>query len=489
MGSCVRRVGNLTGRMLDNKKRYLLFPNSLDRKPRSFDAGAGHRAMRAPASPLSIAYSESAAGPAAAGFNVIGYASGNLGLGVYARSVIDSILARGFPVAVLDLDPGYGRKGFESRHEALFAASADALPHAINCFILPPPALGEAASEYPSLLSRPGVLNAAFCMWELPQVSELWHPGLQLFDALAAGSPFIRHSFEFSLQDAKVIDAPLFLPLRGEVRADRQRFGLADDGCYCITSFEPLSDERRKNIQAVIAAFKLAVAAAPNLKLIIKVNNAAPRGAEHRAVTRLRDAIADVPGARIISDTLPHAEVLSLFASCDIYVSLHHSEGYGLGMYEAMQLGKPVVATGWSGNMAFMDHTNACLTGYRLVPVPLWRGGSVYTSIGYSSPVRWAEANVEDAARWLATLAASPELRRTKGNAALEAITGYQKIAQRAEFLDELQALLREKRLLDPDSACLAHYLPLALQLRAQHAQRERSVLHRTVRKVQKIFR
>jgi len=37
---------------------------------------------------------------------------------------------------------------------------------------------------------------------------------------------------------------------------------------------------------------------------------------------------------------------------------------------EAMALGKPVIATGWSGNMAFMDHTNSCLVGYGLVPVP-----------------------------------------------------------------------------------------------------------------------
>jgi hypothetical protein len=33
-----------------------------------------------------------------------------------------------------------------------------------------------------------------------------------------------------------------------------------------------------------------------------------------------------------------------------------------------MALGKPVIATGWSGNMSFMNHTNACLVGYDLVP-------------------------------------------------------------------------------------------------------------------------
>ena len=46
-------------------------------------------------------------------------------------------------------------------------------------------------------------------------------------------------------------------------------------------------------------------------------------------------------------------------SSCDAYVSLHRSEGIGLTIAEAMGLGKPVIATGWSGNTDFMDVSNA----------------------------------------------------------------------------------------------------------------------------------
>jgi glycosyltransferase involved in cell wall biosynthesis len=191
----------------------------------------------------------------------------------------------------------------------------------------------------------------------------------------------------------------------------------------------------------------------------------------------------------LITDSFSHADLLSLFASCDIYISLHRAEGFGIGMYEAMQLGKPVVATGWSGNMAFMDHSSACLTGYRLVPVPVWWGGGAYTSRGYRSPVHWADPKVEDAAKWLAKLAGSPELRQAKGTAALAASAAYQKMAGRAEFLDELQAVHDEKRLLDPASARLARYLPQVLRQQAERERREQSTVYRTVRKVWKIFR
>ena len=64
----------------------------------------------------------------------------------------------------------------------------------------------------------------------------------------------------------------------------------------------------------------------------------------------------------------------SLIALCDCYVSLHRAEGFGLGPAEAMWLGKPVIATGYSGNLDFMTPTNSLLVDYRLVrsaPAPI----------------------------------------------------------------------------------------------------------------------
>ena len=53
-------------------------------------------------------------------------------------------------------------------------------------------------------------------------------------------------------------------------------------------------------------------------------------------------------------------------AECDAYVSLHRSEGFGLDMAKAMGLGKPVIATGYSGNLEFMDEATAYLVDYDL---------------------------------------------------------------------------------------------------------------------------
>jgi glycosyltransferase involved in cell wall biosynthesis len=105
-------------------------------------------------------------------------------------------------------------------------------------------------------------------------------------------------------------------------------------------------------------------------------------------------------------------------------LSLHRGEGFGLVLAEAMLLGKPVVATGWSGNTDFMDATNAALVGYRLVPARDDR--LVYRGL-------WAEPDVEEAALLLRKLADDADLRRDLGRraraSALSRLDGRELIA------------------------------------------------------------
>ena len=58
-----------------------------------------------------------------------------------------------------------------------------------------------------------------------------------------------------------------------------------------------------------------------------------------------------------------------MVASCDCYVSLHRSEGFGLTPAEAMYLGKPVIATAYGGVMEFMTPENAYLVDHTMTRV------------------------------------------------------------------------------------------------------------------------
>ena len=109
---------------------------------------------------------------------------------------------------------------------------------------------------------------------------------------------------------------------------------------------------------------------------------------------------------------LPEADMAGLMAAADIVISLHRSEGFGLVPAQAMALGKPVVATGWSGNLDFMNKDNSALVSYSLVPVRDPEGA--FDADGQM----WADANIDEAAAWLRRLAGDADLRASMGAAA-----------------------------------------------------------------------
>ncbi len=59
--------------------------------------------------------------------------------------------------------------------------------------------------------------------------------------------------------------------------------------------------------------------------------------------------------------TFSASQMNALYKAADVYVSAHHSEGWGLTLSDAILFGKPVVATGYSGNLEFMSHDNSFL--------------------------------------------------------------------------------------------------------------------------------
>jgi len=188
----------------------------------------------------------------------------------------------------------------------------------------------------------------------------------------------------------------------------RAAFGLPDDALVVLVAFNLASSFERKNPLAAVAAFRAAFGARADRLLLLKVGNAGHAPADFE---RLAAAVADAPNIRLETRTLPVADAHALTAAADIVLSLHRSEGFGLVPAEAMLLGRPVVATGWSGNMTFMDDSCAALVDYRLVPARDPRG--VYAVPGAT----WAEPDIAHAAEWLRRLGDDPGLRARLGPA------------------------------------------------------------------------
>jgi glycosyltransferase involved in cell wall biosynthesis len=185
----------------------------------------------------------------------------------------------------------------------------------------------------------------------------------------------------------------------------RGKLGLPAGALVVLNVFHLGSAFSRKNPLAAIAAFRKAFGDAPDRVLAIKVID---NGAQW-ARRELDTAIAGAANIRLIEGMLPEADMAGLMAAADIVISLHRSEGFGLVPAQAMALGKPVIATAWSGNLEFMNKDNSALVSYSLVPVRDPEG--VFAADGQL----WADANVEEAAAWLARLAGDADLRATMG--------------------------------------------------------------------------
>src|SRR3546814_19524450 len=91
----------------------------------------------------------------------------------------------------------------------------------------------------------------------------------------------------------------------------------------------------------------------------------------------------------------------NLLRCCDCFVSLHRSEGFGRGLAEAMYLGKPVIATRYSGNLDFMDERTAYLVDHELVPVQTGE-------YPFAEGQHWADADTGQAADYMAALVDAP---------------------------------------------------------------------------------
>jgi glycosyltransferase involved in cell wall biosynthesis len=338
--------------------------------------------------------------PAQAGLAVAGELSRASGLGENARLMLRGLQHLGIPHWPIDVSP------------LLPGASAD-LPAPAD--EQPPPGAPLVLHVNPPLLPlallrlRRGLARGrrviGYWSWELPTASPDWRVGARFVHEVWALTPFVAAALEPLLPGkVRVVPPPMAIAPPRPSALDRAAFGLPADAVVVLVSFNLASSFTRKNPLGAIAAFRAAFGDRTDRLLLLKVGN---RSHFPEDFARIAAVAAAAPNIRLETRVLPAADLHALTAACDIVLSLHRSEGFGLVPAEAMLLGKPVVATGWSGNMAFMDAASAALVGYR--PVPAEDPRHVYAG------APWAEPDQADAVTHLRRLADDPAARADLG--------------------------------------------------------------------------
>jgi glycosyltransferase involved in cell wall biosynthesis len=238
--------------------------------------------------------------------------------------------------------------------------------------------------------------------WELPEVPKTWHDGARFVHEIWAPSAFTAAALEpLAPGRVRVVPLPLAavaLPAEGS----RASFGLPEDALIVLTVINLASSMARKNPLGAIAAFKAAFGASRDHLFVLKLSGTAAFPNDLREIS---EAIGDAANIRLMTETLPEPQLRGLIGCGDIVLSLHRSEGFGLVPATAMLMGRAVVATGWSGNLTFMNPDCSALVSHRLVAPVDERG--TYEVAG----ALWAEPDVEDAAARLRELAGDPAAR------------------------------------------------------------------------------
>ena len=116
----------------------------------------------------------------------------------------------------------------------------------------------------------------------------------------------------------------------------------------------------------------------------------------------------------MIDNYIPQHDIYGLTEACDVYLSLHRGEGFGLGIAEAMSLAKPVVVTDYSSTTEFCNISNSIPVPCTIVKVP----DDMHDHPCYHAVKEWAEPNIDAAAKSLVKLYESQDLRRSIGAAA-----------------------------------------------------------------------
>jgi glycosyltransferase involved in cell wall biosynthesis len=378
------------------------------------------------------------------GVNVVGFFRAEFGQGEAARRLVAALERTELPYTTVTYEriPHRQEHPFADRDGELFSANIVSLnaEHLVQ-FTLD--------SGRDLLRNR---YSAGLWFWETSRFPKQFRHAFDYVDEIWVASDFVGEAVR--RETAKpVLTFPLPVLVPPAPSLGRADLGLPEDAFVFLFVFDFFSTLQRKNPLGLIEAFTRAFPEPSRALLYLKSINGSRAPSD---LTRVREAAAERPDIVLADGYLEGDRLTALTALSDCYVSLHRSEGFGLTIAEAMAFGKPAIATGYGGNLAFMDDESSYLVPFELQTLD--------EAVGpYPAGTEWADPDLDEAARLMRHVVEQPDEARERGRRGKAAVEERQSLERAAEFLGDripqFDRLLQERLARETPGSRAAEFL------------------------------
>jgi len=322
--------------------------------------------------------------------NFFGFFNKTLGLGISANSYSKILSQKGLKIRDINISNSQSPMALDTlnyRYENFEFSK-------LNIFSIFGSALTTNIEKFGKRLLQ-NSYNVGLWYWEVETLPSEYQKSISLVDEIWVSTDYIRNIFQkYTSKPIKVINYPMDEVVNFKFK---NKYIVPEN--YYYFSFDFFSDFNRKNpMQLIELFFEFKSIIKDDSRLILKSINA---NFFPEFSYKLYKIIEDVPYIDWIDENWTRDKYLYFLKNAKGFISLHKSEGLGLGLLEAMALEVPVLGTGYSGNLQFMNSKNSFLVDYEFESV---RGvTTAYSGPEFSESV-WAKPDTQSALRQLIEL-------------------------------------------------------------------------------------
>jgi glycosyltransferase involved in cell wall biosynthesis len=244
----------------------------------------------------------------------------------------------------------------------------------------------------------PGKRNIGNTVWETNAPPPHWAYPLGLVDRLVVPSRFNASVFRDAGYERPIDVVPHVKrpdsdpPSADRIDGFRARHSIPHEHMvfYSIEAWTA-----RKTPWKTIRAFLEAFTSDDPVSLVVKTGPEGPRSGAEAFNTPTEVLAGELVSHHekpahlvLINREIPSSDIELLHHLGDCYLSLTHSEGWGLSPFEAAAIGNPVIVTGWGGHLEHIGRDWPYLVDFELTPVMDAQGrGSYLPTQKWASPV------------------------------------------------------------------------------------------------------